>query len=79
MVPAALLEKAKAPTTTPKPSSTRCLARPRRGSSSFFVVHADHNFDPFDDSVREMLLREFDKFEDPNYFIHLAVNPPNDD
>ena len=44
-----------------------------------FVVHADHNFDPFEDSVRELLLDEFEKFEDPNYFIMLAVNTPNDD
>lgn len=45
-----------------------------------FVVHADHNFDPlFDVTVRESLRREFEKFEDPEYFIHLAVNTPNDD
>lgn len=43
-----------------------------------FVVHADHNFDPFEGSARELLLDEFEKFEDSNYFIMLAVNTPND-
>lgn len=44
-----------------------------------FIVHADHNFDPFEGSVRELLFGEFEKFEDPGYFIMLAVNTPNDD
>ncbi len=79
-VPPALLAKARS---TYGYAKTQLDAMPGAAEARklvVFVVHADHNFDPlFGDGVRESLLREFERFEDPNYFIHLAVNTPNDD
>lgn len=78
-VPAALLAKAR---TTYAYAKTQLNAMPSATEARklvLFVVHVDHNFDPlFGDSVRDLLFREFEKFEDPNYFIHLAVNTLND-
>jgi hypothetical protein len=78
--PAALLAKARS---TYDYAKTQLDAMPGAAEARkliLFVVHADYNFDPlFGDTVRESLLREFEKFEDPKYFIHLAVNTPNDD
>src|SRR5690606_23253916 len=44
-----------------------------------FVVNVDHNFDPIDESVRQVIFREFAAIEHPDYFIHLAINTVNDD
>ncbi len=77
LVPAALIRKAKS---SYQKAKGQLDAMPRASTARkivLFVVNADHNFDPFDGNVSDLLLQEFDKFEVPGYSIQLAVNSPN--
>lgn len=77
-IPAGLLAKARS---TYDEAKIQLDAMPRSREARklvLFVVHVDYHVAPVDIDVRRLLLREFEKFEDPNYFIHLVANTTND-
>lgn len=77
-VPAALLAKARISYEKAKRQLDAMPGSAAARKLVLFVIHADHNFDPFESSVRELLQLEFARFEDPSYSMLLAVNTPND-